>query len=1206
MNTDESKTRTELLNELKESRQRLVQAEAVEKGLKREVEKSAHLASFPELNPNPVLELDQKGNIKYTNPATIRLFPDLATLGTKHPFLVDWTQVVKELQGTKWGEAVVRDVVVESSVYEQIVSPLAENQIHIYGRNITRRKKAEEALRSSEAWFSTTLRSIGDAVIATDEKAYVKLMNSVAQALTGWNEKDAIGKPLGDVFNIVNEETGKKAENPVARVIREGVVVGLANHTALIGKDGTKWSIDDSGAPIKDDKGNIIGTVLVFRDVTERRKMEHNLNERLKELGCVYGIASIAERPGITLDEIYQETVELFPQGWQYPEVACAHLIIYGKEFKTANYRETEWKQSVDIKVHGINAGMVEVGYLEERPASDEGPFLKEERLLIGAIADRLGRITERIQAEKQVEHLNLVLRAIRNVNQLITREKDRHELIRKACDTLIETRGYLGAWLAVTDESGKPVAYSESGWGKDFLSLAERLEHGELTICGRKALKQRGVVITSDPSTECADCPVSSKCAGKGVMTAEMEYADRVWGILSVAIPIRMIDDEETILFREVVQDIAFALHDIEIDEQRKRAEEALRQSEEKYRTVLEEIEEGYYELDLAGNWASFNDTFCDTLGYSREELTGMNYRAVTFEEDIDTAFKVFEEAYRTGKLVKDLSFRAVCKDGSIRLIEAVAFPMRNEEGDIIGFRGIGRDVTERKQAEEALRQSEEKYRTILKEMEDSYFEVDLAGNLTFFNDSTSNRLGYSAEELMGMSYREFTASEDIKLVYKVFNEVYRTNRANKGFLWKVVRKDRTVGFVEATVSPLQNPKGEIIGFRGVGRDITERKLLEAEKEEIEQKAEVASRLASIGEMASGIAHEINNPLTGVIGYAQLLSKKELPEDIKEGLEVINDGAQRVAVIIKRLLTFARQYKPERTIVNVNNIIETTLSLRSYHLKTSNIKLTTQLAPDLPVTIADAGQLQQVFLNLIVNAEVEMKQAHGKGKLSVRTEQMDNIIRISFKDDGPGIMKKNLERIFNPFFTTRRVGEGTGLGLSVCHGIIAEHGGRIYAESKLGRGATFVIELPVVTEVAPPKPAKPVVKKSKKAAKARILVVDDEKVIRDIVNLVLTGEGHEVEAVDNAADALKKIEGQKYSLILLDIKMPDMSGIELYERIQKIDKSLAHKVVFITGDIMGADTEKFLYETKVAHIDKPFDVEQLSREVQRALTAGR
>src|SRR4030042_282121 len=200
MNTDESKTRTELLKELKESRQRLVQAKAVEKDLKREVDKAAHLASFPELNPNPVLELDQNGNIKYTNPATIRLFPGLATLGTKHPFLADWAQVVKELQSSNWGKTVVRDVVVESSVYEQIVSPVAENQIRIYGRNITRRKKAEEALRSSEAWFSTTLRSIGDAVIATDEKAYVTLMNSVAQALTGWNEKDAIGKPLGGGF----------------------------------------------------------------------------------------------------------------------------------------------------------------------------------------------------------------------------------------------------------------------------------------------------------------------------------------------------------------------------------------------------------------------------------------------------------------------------------------------------------------------------------------------------------------------------------------------------------------------------------------------------------------------------------------------------------------------------------------------------------------------------------------------------------------------------------------------------------------------------------------------------------------------------------------------------------------------------------------------------------------------------------------------
>jgi CheY-like chemotaxis protein len=176
---------------------------------------------------------------------------------------------------------------------------------------------------------------------------------------------------------------------------------------------------------------------------------------------------------------------------------------------------------------------------------------------------------------------------------------------------------------------------------------------------------------------------------------------------------------------------------------------------------------------------------------------------------------------------------------------------------------------------------------------------------------------------------------------------------------------------------------------------------------------------------------------------------------------------------------------------------------------------------------------------------------------------------------------------------------------LSLCYGIVTEHNGKIYAESQPGKGATFIVELPVVTEVAPPKPAEPVARKPKKAVKARILVVDDEQVVRDVINRVLTGEGHRVETIDNAADALKKIESQKYDLILVDIKMPGMSGVELYKRIHKIDKSLAKKVVFITGDVIGTDTQKFLFDNKVGYITKPFSAEQLGREVQRALSAG-
>ncbi|MBM4446485.1 MAG: response regulator [Chloroflexi bacterium] len=251
---------------------------------------------------------------------------------------------------------------------------------------------------------------------------------------------------------------------------------------------------------------------------------------------------------------------------------------------------------------------------------------------------------------------------------------------------------------------------------------------------------------------------------------------------------------------------------------------------------------------------------------------------------------------------------------------------------------------------------------------------------------------------------------------------------------------------------------------LRRVMRYAIERKRMEVEKGKIEQKAQLASRLASIGELASGVAHEINNPLTGVIGYAQLLlAREDIPEDIRHDIEIINEGAQRVAGIVKKLLAFARQTRPEQRYVNINELIRNSLDLQAYALAANNIKVSLQLAGDLPMTIADPGQLQQVFLNLIMNAQSAMQSARDSGKLLIKTGHADNVIRISFKDNGPGIPKKNLERVFDPFFTTREVGQGTGLGLSACYGIITEHKGKIWAESEPGKGANLIIELPVI-----------------------------------------------------------------------------------------------------------------------------------------------
>ncbi len=802
----------------------------------------------------------------------------------------------------------------------------------------------------------------------------------------------------------------------------------------------------------------------------------------------------------------------------------------------------------------------------------------------------------------------------------------------------------------------------------------------------------------------------------------------------------------------------------------ERKQADEALRHSEERYRTILEQMGESYYEVDLAGNFTFVNDSLCRSLGRSREELIGMNYRAYTPKERVDNTFKTFNKVYRTGQPAKEIPAVTITRDGRIRFVERSIFPILDQDGKVVGFRGISHDVTERKlaeelirirlslfefsathsleellqktldeigeltgspigfyhfveedqkklslqawstrtvkefckaegkgmhydidqagiwvdcvrerrpvihddyaslphrkgmpeghavvirelvvpimrsnrivailgignkpsgyterdveivsyladvaweiterkRAEEALRHSEGRYRTILNEIQEAYYELDLAGNYTFFNDALCRQTGYSREELMGMNYRRYVPEEDWKTTYERFNHVYRTGEPLRWAPLRAIAKDGRIIYTEDNVVPIHNESGEIIGFRGVSRDVTERKLAEEEKKQLEIKAQITSRLASVGEMAAGVAHEINNPLTGVTGYAQLLMDREdIPADIRADLEAINDGAQRVAGIVQRLLAFSRQTKPERKLADINELIESTLILRAYHLRVNNIEVVTKLAPSLLETVVDPGQIQQVLLNLIVNAETEMKLAHGKGKLTIITERSDSTIKIHVKDDGPGIKPEVMDRIFDPFFTTRETGQGTGLGLSLCYGIVTEHNGKLYTVSEPGKGATFTVELPVLTEVALPKSANPAAKRSKKTTKARILIVDDEKLVRDIANRVLTGDGHKVETVGTADEALKKIEGQKYDLILLDIKMPGMNGMELYERIQKIDKSLARRVAFMTGDIMGTDTEKFLSKAKVAHIEKPFSAEQLSSEIKHALAEG-
>jgi len=344
----------------------------------------------------------------------------------------------------------------------------------------------------------------------------------------------------------------------------------------------------------------------------------------------------------------------------------------------------------------------------------------------------------------------------------------------------------------------------------------------------------------------------------------------------------------------------------------------------------------------------------------------------------------------------------------------------------------------------------------------------IDANGKVSAINKKGCQILEYEEKDIIGKDwFSSFTPKRMSAEARSIFKRIMKGDIRHFEYVegFAVLSKSGKEKLVRWHNSIIKDEHGKIVGILRSGEDISEIRRMEEERKLFEQRAQVSARLASIGELASGVAHEINNPLTGVIGYSQyLLSRKDIPNDVRGDLKIIDDGAQRVASIVKRLLAFARHTKPERTHVDINNLINNVLQLIGYHLKSSNIEVKTALDPDLPITMADAGQLQQVFLNLVANAETEMKLAHNKGKLLVTTEQINNTIHIFFKDNGPGILKENLQKIFDPFFTTREVGEGTGLGLSLCYGIVKEHNGRIWAESERGKGATFIVELPIVT----------------------------------------------------------------------------------------------------------------------------------------------
>jgi PAS domain S-box-containing protein len=605
----------------------------------------------------------------------------------------------------------------------------------------------------------------------------------------------------------------------------------------------------------------------------------------------------------------------------------------------------------------------------------------------------------------------------------------------------------------------------------------------------------------------------------------------------------------------------------------------------------------------NLSGQIFYTNQALLDIFGYKNAEEV-----KIRWPHEFYTPESYAEWQKRRGRQLNDPQTRdrvevdIARKDGTIRHLEIsvkeVTWDGKKQ------YQTLYNDVTELKQAEEALHESEEKYRLIVENSRDTIFTINNAEEFAYVSPSITAMLGYHPAQLIGKKFISLVHPDDVHIIgeetqqsylpgYTVSaDNIYRMRHASGEWRWVASRGTRAI-----------DANGNFLNFIGIIRDVTEHKQAEEEKQALEEKAQVNSRLAAVGELAAGIAHEINNPLTSVIGFSQLaLAKQNVPDDIKEDLKIIEEGSRRVADIVRRLLTFARQSKPVKIAANINELIDNTLKLREYVLKTNNIEVKTKFDPELPWLTVDPGQLQQVFLNLLVNAEQAMNKSHRRGTLTISTENIANAIRITFQDDGPGIKKEIMERLFEPFFTTKDPGEGTGLGLSLSRSIILEHSGKISVVSEFGHGATFIVELPLHEPPQLERTTQMQFKKDTPAVnkKGRILVVDDEPGVRELLGKVMMEMGHSIDVISDAGAAMEIVgAGTIYDVILADIRMPGMNGVELCTLIMRKNPEMKNRIIVITGDVMGTDIKEFLNTNKLACLAKPFDIKLLKEQVQ-------
>ena len=623
-----------------------------------------------------------------------------------------------------------------------------------------------------------------------------------------------------------------------------------------------------------------------------------------------------------------------------------------------------------------------------------------------------------------------------------------------------------------------------------------------------------------------------------------------------------------------------------------------ALAEAEERYRMLLEALPVVVYIAEPTPPYrAIYISPSMSSLGYSVEEWFARPtlWLDSIHPDDLPRVLAETDAALAAGGRT-DYEYRMVGGDGIVRHVHDRGQFRRDDTGRLLYWEGVLVDVTERQRAVSALRDQRRQLRQIIDVVPHAIFVKDATGRFLLVNDAMARSYGATAEALEGRMEREVVHDDDLAARFHAEDlEVIRSGVAKMIPEREFTTADGRAVVMDTIKVPFTMEGSEVPAVLGIAHDIT------ADRER-ERQLRRAERLAVMGTMVGGVAHELNNPLAAIKGFAELMLLEARSDADREALEMMQREAERAGRIVAdlRRLSSDTQVAGSAAVTGVNDVVRHVLRVRTYAAETRNVRLVEQLDEQVGEVPVERGHLEQVVLNLVINAEHAV-QGRPEARITLTTARAGEQVTIQVADNGHGIEREHLERVFDPFWSTKEPGQGSGLGLSLVHSIVADHGGTVEVNGGAGTGAVFTVRLPAAP--ASDAAAAPMAPGAEAAGDVlRVLVVDDEAAIRRTLSRALQRRGHHVDEAVDGVDAIRCLDeagGGRYHVILSDLRMPGMSGADLLAELRRRGRGEDGGLIFLTGDAVSPDAAAFLRTAGVPVLHKPFDLAEVIATVE-------